>query len=352
MQHDEKRELVQAFRDCVAEFPTGKGSRNCVLLPRAACLAVKMGMGESEFTQTIRDVAPDMAAMDIRRTYRTATKKVQTSTTTTGWNGWKGTGGMGPGGIKKPQPKTYPKYVRHLINAGRDVSTVEGLQALSPEPIAANRFVQVLQHMATIFPDERAIAYIFRNDPPTPGVLGRTIMPVWEWLKATNPHQPEDVGELIVPNPFTGKEGQTADGKQSLIAQSCLADFSHVVIEFDEMPIEDQCRFWAGFIRESKLPLVCLVHSGGKSIHGCVRVGCHTLEAWQQKRDQLASLFAADPDKRFRVDTQAMRPRTGMRLAGAIRKSTGQLQRLVWRCRWDDVQRWAGEANTETVTGI
>lgn len=325
---DDKRELIQAFNDCIAEFPTGKGKRNCALLPRAGCLAVKLGMDEDAFIRTVQEVAPDMGAMDIRRTFRTATNKVDTTTTTTGWQ-YAGRIAR-TAGVKKP--KTFPNYVRHLIRAGRDITTIDALQALSPQPIAGNRYVQTMQQMAALFPDESAIAYIFQNEPPTPGIPGRSIMAVDKWLNALNPHQPHNAGELIVPNPFTGERGQTADGRPSYIAQTCLAAYPHIVVEFDEMPIETQCKFWAGFVRESKLQLVCLVYSGGKSIHGCIWFGCDDVDAWQRKRDQIARLFAADPDAHFRADVQAMRPRTGIRLAGAMRKSTGRLQRLLW-CR-------------------
>jgi len=339
---DDKRQLIRAFDSCMGEFPNGKGRRNCELLPRSACLAVKLGMDEAAFADAVRGVAPDMGAADVRRAFRTAAGKVQT------------TGGFGSAsgcatyvrnhaGRKDEPPRTFPDHVRNMVHAGRDVRTVEGLMELSPEPVRDETpWCQLMRHLWRLFPDDRQIAFIFRNDPPTPGVPGRSLMRVVDWLHALNPFPPIDAGELVVPNPFTGVQGTTADGKPSFIAQSCLAAFPHMVLEFDEMPIETQCQFWAGFIRNSKVPLVALTYSGGKSIHGCVRIGAADVFTWMERRAKMAALFAADPDASFRADVQAMRPRTGMRLAGVTRASTGKVQRLLWVCRNADARRMAG----------
>lgn len=334
---DDKHELIRAFDDCIAAFPNGHGTRNCVLLPRAACLAVKMGMGEDVFIDVVRNVAPDMGGADVRRSYRTAARKIQPGDSSITWAARRNGNAANP-------PRMFPNYVRHLINAGRDVETVDALAAMSAEPIADSQQAQLVAHVRRLFPSGRDVAYIFRKgaNGATPGVLGRSLMSIADWLRDGNPNPPMNAGELIVPNPFTGALGETADGKQSYIAQSCLAAFPHVVIEFDELPLPDQCRFWAGFIRESKLPLVALVHSGGKSIHGCVHVGCADVLTWYAKRAQLVALFAADDNHAFRADVQAMRPRTGMRLAGVTRESTGTVQRLVWQCRWADAVNRAG----------
>lgn len=336
---DDKRQLIRAFDDCMAAFPSGRGTRNCVLLPRAACLAVKLGMDETAFADAVHEVAPDMGTADVRRTFRTAGHKVVP------------TGGFGSATWMRNQttrrkaepPRTFPNHVRNLIQAGRDVRTIEGLMNLSVDPVAElSPWFQLMRQLWRLFPGERDIVYIFRNDPPTPGVLGRSVMRVVDWLHSQCPNPPITAGELVVPNPFTGSIGETADGRKSYIAQSCIAAFPHMVLEFDEMPLETQCQFWAGFIRESRLPLVCLAYSGGKSIHGCVHVGAANMPDWFAKREQMLALFASDPETAFRVDPQAMRPRTGMRLAGVTRKNTGREQRLVWACGCKRARELAG----------
>lgn len=340
---DDKRELIRAFDECIAAFPSGRGSRNCLLLPRAACLAVKLGMDETAFMDAVREVAPDIGAADIRHTFRTAGRKVVAGGDS--WRMFAAGCGTARSANSANIPRTYPRHVRNLIHAGRDVRTIDGLMQISAEPVAElSPWCQLVQHLRWLFPGQNDIAYIFRNDPPTPGVLGRSLMRVVDWLRAGCPNPPTTAGELVVPNPFTGNEGETADGKRSFIAQSCLAAFPHMILEFDEMPLETQCQFWAGFIRQSKLPLVCLVHSGGKSIHGCVHVDAPDVLTWYAKRAQMVALFASDSNAAFRADAQAMRPRTGMRLAGVVRKGTGKVQRLVWLCAWRRAMELAGVA--------
>ena len=93
-------------------------------------------------------------------------------------------------------------------------------------------------------------------------------------------------GDLIVPNPFSGREGETSEGKKSLIAQSCLASYPYLVLEMDDMPLPMQYAFWRNFILTSKLSdaLVSVVHSGTRSLHGLLYVGCQTLLEWQAVR--------------------------------------------------------------------
>ena len=340
---DDKKELIRAYKDCIAAFPSGRGSRNCVLLPRAACLAVKLGLDEDAFVDDVRGVAPDMGTADVRRTFRTAGRKVQPggnsgNVLAAGW-------GAARSANSANTARTFPRHVRNLMHAGRDVRTVDGLMRLSADHVVGlSPWFQLMNHLWWLFPDDTAIAYIFRNAPPTPGVLGRSLMRVCDWLHTACPYPPISAGELVVPNPFTGNQGETADGRKSYIAQSCLAAFPHMILEFDDLPIDAQCQFWAGFIRESKLPLVCLVHSGGKSIHGCVHVGAADALDWYAKRAQMVALFVSDPDAAFRADVQAMRPRTGMRLAGVKRESTGNVQRLAWLCGWKRARELAGVA--------
>lgn len=111
-----------------------------------------------------------------------------------------------------------------------------------------------------------------------------------------------------------------------------------MVFEFDGMALEDQCRFWGGFVRRGCLPLVSLVYSGNKSIHGVIRVDAPDIGAWNRYREKVLRLFASDGEGRYRLDPQALHPLIGTRLAGAVRGSTGKIQELLWvRLEWRDV---------------
>ena len=87
------------------------------------------------------------------------------------------------------------------------------------------------------------------------------------------------IPEHIIPNPLTGEQGQTKDGKPSYRADSCVARFRFAMVEFDTMPRGEQIQFWAGV----KLPVVALIDSGGKSIHGWIRIDAANADEWTQR---------------------------------------------------------------------
>jgi len=165
------------------------------------------------------------------------------------------------------------------------------------------------------------------NAPAKPGA---NLRPMRDWLFSTG-----GFGEIVRPNPFTGNQGMTGEGKPSFACKGTIAAFRHMVFEFDDMPLADQCRFWAGFIRNGKLPLVSLTYSGGKSVHGMVRVDAPDAETWARYRTAIVERYAADPDPQYRLDAQALNPLTGCRLAGAVRRDTGGVQELLYDCgKW------------------
>lgn len=173
--------------------------------------------------------------------------------------------------------------------------------------------------------------YIFRAAKPSSGNIGMNIRTYLEWGADVENGVPLP-GDLIVPNAISGKEAETTDGRKSLIAESCISKFTFVLVEFDSMPLKVQAAFWRGLLTKSPLApkVVSIVYSGGKSLHGLLRVGCRTRDEWQTVRDQLRRLLATDPDPASRADEQAMRPRTGTCLPGVRRFDNGKLQRLLY----------------------
>jgi len=87
------------------------------------------------------------------------------------------------------------------------------------------------------------------------------------------------IPEHIVPNPLTGEPRLTKGGKPSFRADSCVEQFRFAVVEFDEMPREQQLLFWAGV----PLPVVALLDSGGKSIHAWIKIDAANVGEWTQR---------------------------------------------------------------------
>lgn len=238
----------------------------------------------------------------------------------------------------KPPP-AFPFYVRDMVEVGGGTATARDLRELTPaidggwtqwDSETDTSFLQTRDFLSLLF-DPADVLHIFRDDTPTAGKPGQNLMHCSDWL-ARLEHGEAMHGDLIVANPFTGEEANTTDGRKSYIAQSCLACFPFVVIEFDTMPLKVQAAFWRGILAKSPLApkVAALVYSGGKSIHGLLHVGCRTLTDWQKVREQLRGLLAADPDPAFRADEQAMRPRTGTRLPGVRRFDNCRRQTLLY----------------------
>jgi hypothetical protein len=114
------------------------------------------------------------------------------------------------------------------------------------------------------------------------------VLLVSEWIAHFERGIP--IAEHIIPNPLTGERGQTKDGKHSYRADSCVEQFRFAVVEFDAISREQQIQFWGGV----PLPVVALVDSGGKSVHGWVRIDATNADAWTRRvEDKLFTLLTA-----------------------------------------------------------
>lgn len=228
--------------------------------------------------------------------------------------------------------ESFPHCVRRLIGDldAAMKATADDVSGLSPFAIPADGEAQTVSFLAHLFRPEDLL-YIFRADKPATGTPGANLVPCREWL-ADLGRGASMPGDIVVPNPFTGEEGDTAGGGRSFVAQSCLARFPFAVIEFDGLPLPLQYAFWRGLLMKSPLAprVASITYSGGKSLHGLLHVACGSLDEWLTVRDKLRGLFAADEDPAFRADQEAMRPRTGTRLAGVARFENDRLQRLLY----------------------
>lgn len=229
-------------------------------------------------------------------------------------------------------PPTFPRYVRDMIGdmATAQPVTLDAVRRLSPFSIPLSPQAQTEAFMRALF-EPGDLLHVFRSASPSRGVPGENLLPCREWMERIGRGETLP-GDLIIPNPFTGKPGETANGTPSYIAQSCLAAFPFIVVEFDEMPLAVQCAFWRGLLEKSPLAgiVAAIVFSGGKSLHGLLYVKSTLVTEWQAMRDRVRGLLSSDADPCFRADPQAMRPRTGTRIPGAIRSTNGNRQQLIY----------------------
>jgi hypothetical protein len=167
---------------------------------------------------------------------------------------------------------------------------------------------------------------IFIGERYDEGILGATIRSVAEWItyfRAGGPTDPH-----IIANPVNGipRPKKTGDG-MTLRGDANVAAYRFCVVEFDSLPREDQLRFWSA----AKLPIVALIDSGGKSIHGWLDVAklapVTTEDQWTaQIKDRLyASLLTP-----LGVDSACSNAARLSRLPGHWRDEKGAYQRLLW----------------------
>jgi hypothetical protein len=166
---------------------------------------------------------------------------------------------------------------------------------------------------------------IWIGDRHDPGIVGDTIRTAPDWI--TYFLDGGKTAPFIIPNPMTGLEGTTKAGEPSFRSDNTVKTYKYCVVEFDDLPREDQIRFWSA----AQLPIVCLIDSGGKSIHGWIDVQklskVETQEQWQREVKQHLYDRLLTP---LGVDTSCSNPSRLSRLPGHYREERKAFQRLLW----------------------
>lgn len=204
------------------------------------------------------------------------------------------------------------RLMQQLLQAGQNV-TMETLLDISPVSIPLNGD-DVKNHTGLLFNelyDDDEHLYIGDQ-------TGQTVRTVKDWKLASGP-----LGPYIIPNPLTGILGKTKTGKDSYRSDSCVVKFRFAVVEFDNMSLEDQCRFWGAV----DLPIAALIFSGGKSIHGWIKVDCQDVNEWNE---QIENTLFAQFLKPFGVDASCRNEARLSRLPGVFRQDKQEWQFLVY----------------------
>jgi RecA-family ATPase len=167
-----------------------------------------------------------------------------------------------------------------------------------------------------------------RDGKYQPGDSG-TFWPLERWCeefgKRGNTLLSGQAGAWIRINPMIEGDGSGTDRG--------VADFRHLLVEFDSIESKDeQARIFAN----SRLPISCLIDSGGKSVHAWVRVEAKTLEEFKE-RQRIVYEYLAD----YIDDSGNINPSRFSRLPGVMR---GQYkQRLIalnlGPATWEEFER-------------
>ena len=259
---------------------------------------------------------------DIRRGIATAAAKVGSRSST---------------GYTRPrheERQIFPGYVRSLISDGGNAADFNALRALSPINLSdlISPPAQTAAFLAVLY-EPNDLLYIFDNGQHRHGEMGRNILTRDGWLERLRCAGSLG-GDCVFKNPLTGRQGTSGEGQPSFTSRDCIAAYRYALVEFDTLPIAEQCAFWLGWLRRPNLApqLAALTFSGGKSIHGLIRTGADAITAPKIERG-LRDLLCSAHDGCYRADTATLKPHGGTRLAGAIRGGSGVTQTLLYLAR-------------------
>lgn len=139
-------------------------------------------------------------------------------------------------------------------------------------------------------------------------------------------------GAWIRFNPLDGKDCKNEN----------VTEFKYALVESDTMEIEKQ----NAIIRELELPVACLVHSGGKSLHAVVRVDASD---YKEYRNRVDYLYKVCEKNGLKVDSQNRNPSRLSRMPGVMRN--GKKQFLVdvdiGKQSWEEWHEWIESINDD-----
>jgi hypothetical protein len=167
---------------------------------------------------------------------------------------------------------------------------------------------------------------IFIGERLEPGIIGQNILTMAGWIKYFQAGG--KTAPFLIINPLSGKPATKKNGDgETFRGDGNIKSFRYCLAEFDNLSREDQIRFWTAV----KLPIVCLVDSGGKSIHGWIDVqrlaDVQSVDDWQREIRQRFYEQGLIP---LGVDSACSNPARLARLPGHLRTETGNYQNILW----------------------
>lgn len=216
----------------------------------------------------------------------------------------------------EPRPIIPQAVTFETIAAQGKYGTEDELVKASPITIPEDPAAQQRLFFETIF---QVDDFVFCGDCYNSGT-DKTIRPVCEWLEVGAK------GPFIIVNPFTGMPGLKKDGKLSYRCDMAVKRFPHALVEFDNQTIEAQIMFWSA----AKLPIKCLIHTAGKSIHAWLDLSKLNIITMQQWGKIIKVDLYERRLKPLGVDMQCSNAARLSRLPGVYRAETKRWQRLLW----------------------
>lgn len=294
--------------------PTGQGFHTALM----GCVnyGILAGLSEHQIFALVKvSIPPDGSRKVLDRELSDAIKKAAADIPT--YTGNRRSGYVAP----PPKPISNGQATRQRMIESSAISDEADLWESSPvrtdwEPAEdAHHFMERMFH-----PDEQ----VFIGGSKAPGIIGTNICTAKDWIEyfqrggQTAPH--------IIINPLSGESALTKSGDaQTYRGDNNVKAFKYCLVEFDDLSREDQIRFWTSPAAR-KLPVACLVDTGGKSIHAWLRLsGIRSMDDWAKEiKSKLYDQFLIP----LGVDAACSNPARLSRLPGHLRD--GKYQRILW----------------------
>lgn len=205
---------------------------------------------------------------------------------------------------------------------------------------------QLIKYIETLFEASENVGYVVRSwekdgkyIPADKGSFDRTAGQLIEALSKCRGDigsvlgdYDENAGAWIRFNPLDGNG----------VKNENVTDYRYALVESDTMEIEKQ----NAIIRELELPVACLVHSGGKSIHAIVRIDAANYEEYRKRVDYLYTVCQKNG---LKTDNQNRNPSRLSRMPGVMRNGRKQylIDTNIGKESWAEWKEWIESVNDD-----
>ena len=212
--------------------------------------------------------------------------------------------------LREASSRSHDKPAGHLIQStsmGMDLSRVTFKR---PTPTSVPGASEFQKFLSSAFAATEVVCICEQVEEGRPLTSG-SFLPVEDWIKRFD--SPDSI--LFRPDRAEGVYVRINPFKPNLYSGSDndVSAYRHVLVEFDDKPKAEQEKL----LRDSGLPISVLIDSGGKSIHGWVRVDAPSRKEWDARRDLI---YSAIPG----IDPKNKNPSRFSRLPGAWRGESQQ----------------------------
>lgn len=223
-----------------------------------------------------------------------------------------------------------------------DKNWIEGKEIA--EPVNWNPKQELITYLEVLFDSTENVGFVTRSfekdgkHMPSKGVWDRTAGQLIHELNKSKDmlnvigDYNKEAGAWIRFNPLDGNG----------IKNENVTEFKYALVESDRIEIEKQ----NAVIRELELPVACLVHSGGKSLHAVVRVDAADYQEYRRRVDYLYNICNKNG---LEIDNQNRNPSRLSRMPGIIRNGKKQflVDTNIGKKSWNEWYEWIESINDD-----